>query len=378
MREMEAAREKEDRQIHDQRNSPLRKDFERINISEDRQGGYPPQANKFAPAPPERKSSYDVYRTSSSTNIPTSTYNNDPSQASRTMGSSAMRQSEMSGGGAKKTVSFDSNLETEIRVSRSKESTSSESSYINYQSNMQSPEDGPSRPNYPYRGSTGEPPVSQYPMQSGSQPPPPMAGGHLPASTNHLYQNQGPPPPQSLNQTPPPPSQQSHPMYQAPSSRYQQQPDYQPGRQSYPPNTLPYQNGGQNGGPHYQGPPNPSSQYQQNQGYSGSQNITSPYSHGGGVGGERYEKRTPENAPNPTLIVTENTPGVVGANEVYRDPRDRMLATKQGGGKNKAGENLSFKDKMKMFASEIGENTPPERNRSSRVQQRLDSQLKSP
>jgi len=85
--------------------------------------------------------------------------------------------------------------------------------------------------------------------------------------------------------------------------------------------------------------------------------------------------------------MTGDTPGVVGAQEVYRDPRDRMLAAKQNGGAGggpvggitpNTMDRLSFRDKMKLFASEIGDSTPEERNKTSRAQQRIEAQLKSP
>lgn len=73
-----------------------------------------------------------------------------------------------------------------------------------------------------------------------------------------------------------------------------------------------------------------------------------------------------------------NTPGVVGAQEVYRDPRDRQLAAKQQqkrGPGDKTGEQMSFKDKMKMFAETAGENTPKYRAKSSRSQRVLEMNL---
>nr|CAD7259769.1 unnamed protein product [Timema shepardi] len=57
-----------------------------------------------------------------------------------------------------------------------------------------------------------------------------------------------------------------------------------------------------------------------------------------------------------------NTPGVIGAQEVYKDPRTRMLAQQQQQKSTRAGplpEKLSFKEKMKMFAMETGENGTP-------------------
>jgi afadin len=81
-----------------------------------------------------------------------------------------------------------------------------------------------------------------------------------------------------------------------------------------------------------------------------------------------------------------DTPGVVGAQEVYRDPRDRMLAAKQNGN-GAAGlgamtpntmDRLSFRDKQKLFAAEMGETTPEDRSKASRAQQRIEASLHAP
>ena len=114
--------------------------------------------------------------------------------------------------------------------------------------------------------------------------------------------------------------------------------------------------------PSNNGPPPPTSQY--NPANTGANNNNN--------------QRTPEPKGHPPQFVTGDTPGVVGAQEVYRDPRDRMLAAKRGTTPPQSVERMSFRDKMKMFATEIGEQTPPDKSKSSLVQQRIESQLKSP
>ncbi len=87
--------------------------------------------------------------------------------------------------------------------------------------------------------------------------------------------------------------------------------------------------------------------------------------------------RTPENQGinNQTLVVS-STPGVVGAQEVYRDPRDRINRQKADlNSKDAIPERMSFRDKMKMFATEIGENTPKERPKISRAQRDIETNL---
>ncbi|KAI8428651.1 hypothetical protein MSG28_007381 [Choristoneura fumiferana] len=71
-----------------------------------------------------------------------------------------------------------------------------------------------------------------------------------------------------------------------------------------------------------------------------------------------------------------HTPGVIGAQEVYRDPRARRLAEKQQAAASAAPvpEHLSFKDKMKMFALEAGDpNTPKDKVKISRAQRDIDA-----
>ncbi|XP_045513951.1 afadin isoform X3 [Pieris brassicae] len=55
-----------------------------------------------------------------------------------------------------------------------------------------------------------------------------------------------------------------------------------------------------------------------------------------------------------------HTPGVIGAQEVYRDPRTRRLAEQRArAAPAPVPEHLSFKEKMKMFALESGEASTP-------------------
>lgn len=75
---------------------------------------------------------------------------------------------------------------------------------------------------------------------------------------------------------------------------------------------------------------------------------------------------SPTTPTDPSLNVATATPGVIGAQEVYRDPRARRLAEQQKKSQNESTpvpEKLSFKEKMKMFAMETGEQeTPKDKN----------------
>lgn len=70
----------------------------------------------------------------------------------------------------------------------------------------------------------------------------------------------------------------------------------------------------------------------------------------------------------------ESTPAVIGSQEVYRDPRTRIEAKMANKNKQNA-DRLSFRDKMKFFAQEAGENTPKEKPKASTSQRRIESQL---
>lgn len=80
---------------------------------------------------------------------------------------------------------------------------------------------------------------------------------------------------------------------------------------------------------------------------------------------------TPTDIPG----VSTATPGVIGAQEVYRDPRARRLAEQaQQKAPAPIPEKLSFKEKMKMFAMETGEaGTPKDKSKISRAQREIDN-----
>ncbi|XP_035207092.1 afadin-like isoform X1 [Stegodyphus dumicola] len=88
---------------------------------------------------------------------------------------------------------------------------------------------------------------------------------------------------------------------------------------------------------------------------------------------------TPHNSQNLNTYNPGNTPGVIGTQEVYRDPRQRIEAerTQQvGTTKNPGPEKLTFKEKMKMFAQEVGEpETPKDKVKISRAQRDIETNL---
>ena len=90
------------------------------------------------------------------------------------------------------------------------------------------------------------------------------------------------------------------------------------------------------------------------------------------------DPRTPES--NYRRNFESVTPGVVGSQEIYLDPRDRFAKSNRSNDDNfqRVPDRMSFHDKMRHFASEAGEGMPIERPKISRAQQRLEEELKSP
>jgi afadin len=82
------------------------------------------------------------------------------------------------------------------------------------------------------------------------------------------------------------------------------------------------------------------------------------------------------------LLTGTSTPGVIGAQEVYRDPRARRLAEQQlsktlsQAQAGKTGpEKLTFAEKMRMFALESGEEAAPKDKSKHSSKQREIEQL---
>lgn len=90
---------------------------------------------------------------------------------------------------------------------------------------------------------------------------------------------------------------------------------------------------------------------------------------------------TPNNIQQPTFTVG-STPGVIGAQEVYRDPRQRIEASRQPLLQTPRGpgpEQLSFREKMKKFALETGEDTTPrDKVKISKAQREIETNLNAP
>ena len=118
-------------------------------------------------------------------------------------------------------------------------------------------------------------------------------------------------------------------------------------------------------------------QQQQQQWQQQQQQQQQHFTYGGMYSPEESQNTPRSQAPSMSLQSTpaSNTPGVIGAQEVYRDPRDRIAAYRQTNNViTPEPQRMSFRDKMRMFAKEAGENTPQERSKISRAQQALETQ----
>lgn len=83
------------------------------------------------------------------------------------------------------------------------------------------------------------------------------------------------------------------------------------------------------------------------------------------------------NAP-PGGYLVASTPGVIGAQEVYRDPRQRIERQRalQQPSRPPGPEKLTFREKMRMFARETGEeHTPRDKMKISRAQREIETSL---
>jgi len=78
---------------------------------------------------------------------------------------------------------------------------------------------------------------------------------------------------------------------------------------------------------------------------------------------------TPDRQVSVTLAPL--TPGVVGAQELYPDPRERMRSSHQQP-YYMTPDRMTFGDKMRRFAAEAGEDTPIPKAKISRAQQRIE------
>jgi len=85
----------------------------------------------------------------------------------------------------------------------------------------------------------------------------------------------------------------------------------------------------------------------------------------------RLQDTTPDSQVSVTLAPP--TPGVVGSQELYPDPRDRMRSSHHET-YYMTPDRMTFGDKMRRFAAEAGEDTPLPKAKISRAQQRIEGE----
>ncbi|KAL8593983.1 hypothetical protein ACOMHN_045666 [Nucella lapillus] len=88
-------------------------------------------------------------------------------------------------------------------------------------------------------------------------------------------------------------------------------------------------------------------------------------------------QQQPRRPSPPVNYVQQNsTPKVIGAQEVYRDPRSRIEAEKVAQTNSaRRPDRMSFNDKMKYFAHEAGEGAPKYKPKASKTLRNIESQL---
>ncbi|XP_012937979.1 afadin [Aplysia californica] len=126
-----------------------------------------------------------------------------------------------------------------------------------------------------------------------------------------------------------------------------------------------------------QGIPPPNFHNMENSEVFDSSNLPSPppplvNSTGSGVGMEGNSNTAVYNSTN------SSTPNVIGAQEVYRDPRSRIEARMASQSTSRASpgtDRMSFREKMKYFAQEAGEDTIKYKPKASKTLRSIESKL---
>lgn len=301
---------------------------------------------------PPSKPGNDVFNASVQSSQ--SGFGQQPQQPTRGGTVSALKQPDsQTGGAAKKSVTFNENIGvTEFTINRSYGSTSSESSFPQspeQNAAMRLPADQPPvpppatyltaatvRPNMPQQYVPSSQPSyiqhqrnveSSYPHGAGGGEPRYPYGGQdmRPPATPYKPQDQG--------------------NYQE-KDHYARDPRYlgPSGGGGYP--TQQYSNSPVQPLYSYQQDPSIYGHQPQQQGMRGSENPS-----------------TEQVPPNVAYVPGSGAP-VIGAQEIYRDPRDRIMASKAAAGpagmvpmagQRSTPDRMSFRDKTSMFTSEAGE-----------------------
>ena len=93
------------------------------------------------------------------------------------------------------------------------------------------------------------------------------------------------------------------------------------------------------------------------------------------VGGNNNNGPSTPTSPPQSYNTSSNTPNVIGAQEIYRDPRSKIEAKLASGRGSAATDRMSFREKMKYFAQEAGEDTIKYKPKASKTLRSIESQL---
>ncbi|KAJ1349106.1 hypothetical protein KIN20_004555 [Parelaphostrongylus tenuis] len=91
--------------------------------------------------------------------------------------------------------------------------------------------------------------------------------------------------------------------------------------------------------------------------------------------GDVYERKSFQNRETVSLKETEilDSPSIYGTNEIYRDPRQQRLNELQERQETQSQvpDGMGFRDKMRMFATQLGEGTPKTRYSASSAERQI-------
>ncbi|XGW20367.1 hypothetical protein V3C99_003848 [Haemonchus contortus] len=92
--------------------------------------------------------------------------------------------------------------------------------------------------------------------------------------------------------------------------------------------------------------------------------------------GDSYERKSVQFKETVTVKETEilDSPSIYGTNEIYRDPRQQRLNELQERQETRVPDGLGFRDKMRMFATQLGEGTPKARYSASSAERQIENE----
>ncbi|PIO69235.1 Ras association domain protein [Teladorsagia circumcincta] len=92
--------------------------------------------------------------------------------------------------------------------------------------------------------------------------------------------------------------------------------------------------------------------------------------------GDPYDRKTVQFKDTVSVKETEilDSPSIYGTNEIYRDPRQQRLNELQERQETRVPDGLGFRDKMRIFATQLGEGTPKARYSASSAERQIQNE----